>query len=261
MTIRVKSYSIRPQVLLVALAALFGVWGFLPQTLPAGERPAPSPQHQQVALPPLNQDQRAVSAVDCSEVPCLAISFDDGPEPQITPRVLDVLARYHARASFFVMGVHAVKYPDLVRRIYSEGHEVGNHSWSHPDLTRTLPGEIEAQVSRTQDVVMAAGVPAPHLFRPPYGAVNDTVRAHVPLALAMWNVDPEDWREKDPAKILEHIEASAKPGAVIDMHDTHPQTVEALELTLKKFQGRYQFVTVSELFDIPSGQRGEFYGR
>lgn len=258
---RVRLYSLHPQVLITLVAVTFGAWGIWPEALQAKQAFAPAMPHRVQVLDSLVPTETTLPPVDCSDVPCLAISFDDGPDPTLTPRVLDILARHNARASFFVIGVYATKHPDIVRRIYQDGHEVGNHSWNHPNLTKMSPSDIESQVTLTQQAVMSAGVPAPRLFRPPYGAINDVVRAHVPLALAMWNIDPEDWHQKDPVKITEHIEAHVKPGAVIDMHDTHPQAVEALEMTLQKFQGRYQFVTVSELFDIPAGQRGEFYGR
>ncbi len=201
------------------------------------------------------------AAVNCAEVACLALTFDDGPDPVNTPRLLDLLRDRQVRATFFVVGANAAAHPDIVRRMYSEGHEVGNHSWVHPNLTKLDPAQIDDQVVRTQFAVMAAGVPAPRWFRPPYGAMNDQVRAHVPMALALWNIDPEDWGAKDPGQVVERILARAGPGRVVDLHDMHRLTVDAMPAVIDALKPHYTLVTMSELFDTEPGQRGEFYGR
>ena len=208
-----------------------------------------------VAPPP------ARAYVDCALESCLALTFDDGPNPVTTPLVLDALERHQARATFFVMGNRVAGNEALLRRMYAAGHEVGSHSWSHPDFTTLSLEQLKQQVTDTQAAVVAAGLPAPTLFRPPYGAMNGVVRSQVPMTIALWNVDPEDWKQKDPKKIVERVMASVAPGRVVDMHDTHQQTADSMDQLLVELQQHYQLVTFSELFDLAPGQPGVFYGR
>jgi peptidoglycan/xylan/chitin deacetylase (PgdA/CDA1 family) len=200
-------------------------------------------------------------SVDCGKVACLALTFDDGPNPISTPQVLDVLEREHVPATFFVVGSRVAGQEHILRRMFYDGDEIGNHSWSHPDLTTLTNDQILQQVNRTQAAVIGAGLPAPVLFRPPYGAVNATVKSAVPMTLAMWNVDPLDWKEKDPAKLKDIIVAQAKPGGVLDMHDIYGITAEVLGPAIDELKDKYTFVTFSELFDLQPGQRGEYFGR
>jgi peptidoglycan/xylan/chitin deacetylase (PgdA/CDA1 family) len=203
----------------------------------------------------------ATPSVDCSIQACLALTFDDGPNPAITPLVLDALERHHARATFFVLGNHVPGNEALLRRMYQSGHEIGDHSWSHPDFTTLNLEQMQQQIAQTQAVVMAAGLPAPTLFRPPYGAVNAAVKNRIPMTLAMWNIDPEDWRAKDPKKIVAKVEAGAARGRVVVLHDMHQPTADSLDQLLVALQQQYELVTFSELFDLAPGQPGIFYGR
>lgn len=191
----------------------------------------------------------------------MALTFDDGPDKAHTPRILDVLKAKQVRATFFVVGTHATRNPDVVRRIHREGHEIGNHSWNHANFTKLSPAAITRQVVDTQVAVMNAGVPAPQWFRPPYGAMNPAVKAHVNMPLALWNVDPEDWGKKDKQAIKDHVISHAGRGRIVDMHDMHAPTAEALPLIIDELSPHYQLVTVSELFNAAPGIRGEFYGR
>ncbi len=256
--------------LVVMLCALFLVASsFVYASTPHGpELPSLSQPAARTRLQPLLGSPPGVVAgahtehlPDCVQTPCLALTFDDGPQPQITPQVLDILARHHVRATFFLIGLHVPGNEALVQRMYTEGHEIGNHSWSHVDFTTLAPDEIEDQIARTQAAITAAGVPAPRLFRPPYGAINPVVRSHVPLTIAMWNADPEDWHKPRAAQIVASVEAAAGPGKVIDMHDIKQPTADALDQILTDLQSQYQLVTVSELFDLAPGQPGVFYGR
>lgn len=199
--------------------------------------------------------------VDCSVAACIALTFDDGPSAKNTGRVLDVLASKRARVTFFVVGNHAARHPDIVRRMHQDGHEVGNHSWSHANLAKLTLPQIEEQILSTQNAVVKAGVPAPVWLRPPYGAVSQSVRAHVPLAIALWNIDPEDWHKKDPAAIKDAVLANAGRGRVVLLHDTHAPTAEALPALIDELRAHYNLVTMSELFSVGPGSRGEFYGR
>jgi len=240
----------------VALCLCIGAAGNVVRSLEA----AKTPQAPQVIAgnPPLSGQP----AVNCDVRPCLALTFDDGPNPEITPQVLDILARQHVRATFFVIGMHVPGQEALLRREYREGHEIGNHSWSHPDLTLLSPEDAEAQIESTQRAVAAAGVPAPRILRPPYGAVNDMVAAHNHLSVVRWNVDPEDWKSLDASKVLASTLAQARPGAIILMHDIYPSTVAALEPVIVALkQQNYQFVTASQLLGLTPGDQGQFFAR
>jgi peptidoglycan/xylan/chitin deacetylase (PgdA/CDA1 family) len=199
--------------------------------------------------------------VDCAAQACLALTFDDGPHRTITPQVLDTLERRGARATFFVLGSHVAGNEALLRRMYGNGHEIGNHSWSHPDFTALNAEQIQQQIVHTQAAVIAAGLPAPTIFRPPYGAINAVVRNRVPMSVALWNVDPEDWEVRDPAKIIARVHAHVVPGGVVDLHDTYQATADSLDQLIGELQQHYRLVTFSELFDLAPGQPGVFYGR
>ena len=202
-----------------------------------------------------------LSYVDCARLPCLNLSFDDGPNPITTPQILSILEQNRVHADFFVVGLRAAAMPGILQREHRDGDEIGNHSWSHPDLTTLTPARVAAQISQTQAAVAAAGVPAPRLFRPPYGAVNATVESQVHLTLAMWNVDPEDWNTNDPGQLVQKVTAQAKPGGVVDLHDIDSSTVAALPAILQNLKSRFQLVTMSQLFNLAPNEPGEFFGR
>jgi peptidoglycan/xylan/chitin deacetylase (PgdA/CDA1 family) len=145
--------------------------------------------------------------------------------------------------------------------MHQSGYEIGNHTWSHRDLSELSPQDLEDDIMHAQDAIVAAGVPAPRLFRPPYGAVNPMVRSHVPLTIVSWNVDPEDWRARKPQKVIDQVLAYAKPGAIVDMHDIYQLTADSLDPIVTALEQTYHLVTVSELLNLPAGQPGIFYGR
>jgi peptidoglycan/xylan/chitin deacetylase (PgdA/CDA1 family) len=204
----------------------------------------------------------SVSPVDCARNSCLALTFDDGPNPMTTPQVLQILEHEHIRASFFVVGSRVAGNRPLLRRMFADGDEIGNHSWTHPDFTTLSAVHIQQQIALTQSAISAAGVPVPTLFRPPYGAVDKEVVDNVPLAIMLWNEDPRDWAASSPQQVESAVEASAQPGGIVDMHDIYHMTASALDPIIKKLKGeQYQFVTVSQLLDLKPGQKGEFYGR
>lgn len=198
--------------------------------------------------------------IDCTIENCIALTFDDGPHAQFTPQVLDVLKQFNTRASFFVIGNRVPAHPELVRRIYQEGHDIGNHTWSHPVLTKLTPDQIVQEFNATQQAIVDAGVPAPILFRPPYGIRTPAALSVVPAPFVLWNVDPHDWSQKDVNALTQHILAQAHRGSVIVMHDTSSSTVEALKNVVPQLQKNYKLVTVSDLFDINSQSRGQYFG-
>ncbi|HEU4914595.1 MAG TPA: polysaccharide deacetylase family protein [Candidatus Saccharimonadales bacterium] len=198
--------------------------------------------------------------LNCHRLPCLALTFDDGPESGVTPRILDILANEHVTATFFVVGKRVPGNEGILRRMHAEGHEIGNHSWSHPNLTKMLPAEVDAELAATQRAVIAAGVPAPRILRPPYGAVNDIVKSHAKMSIVRWDIDPEDWKVRDPALINAGIMAQAKPGGIILLHDIYSETADALTPAIEQLKSRYQFVTVSQLMNLSAGDQGQYFG-
>jgi peptidoglycan-N-acetylglucosamine deacetylase len=255
---------VRPQIMVALLTAFVCILGLTTIYKDRSTHPATVPQQTPriggLALP-LSSPPRTMP-VDCAHRACVALTFDDGPSLPTTPQILDTLQRQHVRATFFVLGVHIPGNEQLLRRMYQEGHEIGNHSWNHTDFTKLTPREIKEQIAKTQALIADTGVPAPTLFRPPYGATNPVVEANVPMTIALWNNDPEDWDQKHPQDVIAKTKEHMKPGRVVVMHDTRQQTAESLEQLIHDLRSQqYELVTFSELFDLPSGQRGKFYGR
>ena len=169
------------------------------------------------------------------------LTFDDGPHPEYTPQVLDVLARHGARVTFFVLGSLAEAYPDIIDRIAAEGHTLANHTWNHEVLGGLPRAAFDATVSRTQAILADRATPC---LRPPYASVDaytsEWAASHG-LSLIMWNVDPGDWRRPPAADIADHIVQRAKAGAIILLHDgggNRTQTVQGLDMALERLAGQ-----------------------
>lgn len=184
----------------------------------------------------------------------VAFTFDDGPHPQVTPRVLDILSKYGAKATFFMLGSEVNKYPNIVKRIASEGHELGNHSHNHPDLTKMDYASVEKQFSGTRSLIEQVTGINTSLFRPPYGAINSNVisaAGNTGSSLILWSVDSLDWQSRNANAVYNQVMATVQSGSIVLMHDLYPTTADALERVLKtlKDQG-FKFVTVSELLQM-----------
>ena len=191
--------------------------------------------------------------------PRVALTFDDGPDPVHTRRVLEILDRYGVRATFFCVGHHVAALPDEVRRIAAAGHELGNHSWSHPYLPDLTADQLREQLDRTAEVVARVAGEAPTRFRPPYGALTPEVLAALegyPTTLTMWDVDSRDWTRPGPERIAATVLEAAGPGSVVLMHEgagDRGQTVQALPSIVEGLLERgLDLVTVGEL-PAPSG--------
>ncbi|MEV6833230.1 polysaccharide deacetylase family protein [Streptomyces sp. NPDC051133] len=164
----------------------------------------------------------------------MMLTFDDGPNPEYTPHILDTLAKYDVRAMFFVCGECVVDNRELVARMAEEGHVVGNHTWTHPLLTTLDRKEIRSEMERTSDIIEDTYGERPQWFRAPYGAWN---RAAFQLGAAMgmepmaWTVDTTDWETPGTATIIDRVEGGAAPGVVVLSHDAggdRSQTVRAI---------------------------------
>jgi peptidoglycan/xylan/chitin deacetylase (PgdA/CDA1 family) len=170
----------------------------------------------------------------------VVLTFDDGPDPRYTPQVLRILRRHQIHAMFFVCGNMAKANPDLVRQMTDEGHEVGNHTWSHPLLTQLSRSSVRAEMERTSEIVERTCGAPPAWFRAPYGAWNrDAYRFGAELGMEpmAWTVDTLDWRSPGAGVIASTVEEQASPGAVVLSHDAggnRSQSVQALRRYLPR---------------------------
>ena len=203
--------------------------------------------------PPALTPSLKYSYTSCNvEGPYIAITFDDGPSAQLTPRLLDILKERGIRATFFVVGRNVAEYPDIVRRMDSEGHEIANHSWSHPALTQMGTEGLRKQIENTNDAIEKITGKRPSLMRPPYGATSSTLNRRFTedyrLKVILWSVDPLDWKYRNANRVYSSITQNTQPGSIILAHDIHATTVAAMPSTLDALTAKgYKFVTVSEL--------------
>jgi peptidoglycan/xylan/chitin deacetylase (PgdA/CDA1 family) len=182
----------------------------------------------------------------------IAMTFDDGPSAANTPRLLDILAKRNIKVTFFMVGQCVVENPAIVKRILAEGHEIGNHSWSHPAFAKMSDDAVKSQIDRTEAAIEQACGLKTDLLRPPYGSITKRQEQWIHntfgMNIIMWEVDPLDWKFRNAAHVESEILKQVRPGAIILSHDIHATTVDAMPATLDALLARgYKFVTVSEL--------------
>lgn len=181
----------------------------------------------------------------------IALTFDDGPAEGSTEKILDTLQQYDADATFFMLGEKVQENPGLAKRVVDEGHEVANHSITHPDLANLDQNQVRNEMQDSQDQIEEATGTRPNLFRPPYGSRSasvDTVANETDQQLVFWDIDTMDWKNKDPQKMEQIIEKQVHPGSVILMHDIHQTSADAVPEILATLQGQgYEFVKVSDV--------------
>ncbi len=182
----------------------------------------------------------------------IAMTFDDGPHPQNTPRLLDMLRARNVKATFYVIGRSVDLYPQVVRRTVAEGHEIGNHSHTHRLLSKLSDSEVRMEMARCRDAVgRAAGVQI-RTMRPPYGGLlqrqRELVHSEFGYPTILWSVDPLDWKRPGPEVVSSRILSGTNAGAIVLAHDLHAQTVDAMPATIDGLLRRgFKFVTVSQL--------------
>lgn len=180
----------------------------------------------------------------------ISLTFDDGPGPY-TAHLLDILDQYGAKATFFLIGSKVSGQASVVRSIHARGHQLGNHSWSHPELPKLSVDQIAGEIDRTNEAIRQATGVKPSILRPPYGAVNGVVLEQLRargMSSILWSVDTRDWADRNSQIVCSRAVAGARPGAVILMHDIHQTSVNAVPCILSalKQQG-YSFVTIQRL--------------
>lgn len=182
----------------------------------------------------------------------IALTFDDGPHPRTTARLLEILKREQVAATFFMLGNMVEQNPGLAKQVADGGFEIGNHSWNHPDLRKAGLNEIRDQLDRTSAIITQATGQQVHLMRPPYGNIGDGLKkitAESGLVMVNWSIDPRDWAVgTKPDAVTQRVLKGAHPGAIVCMHDTKEQTIQAMPEIIKGLRAAgYEFVTVGQL--------------
>ncbi|MGW9323157.1 polysaccharide deacetylase family protein [Streptomyces koyangensis] len=252
----------RTAVAALALAALTALTSCTPETVaPADER---ARAHEAGGDgKPGARVKLAKGEGDCAVAKCIALTFDGGPGKD-TPELLDLLQREEVPATFFLLGKkHIEKYPETVRRIAEEGHEVANHTWNHPRLTEIEPDEIREELTRTQKEIARLTGSEPTLMRPPQGRTDDTVSEiskELGLSQVLWSTTAKDYSTNDSELITERTLDQAGRDGVILLHDIYQGTVPAVPgiiHALKK--DGYTFVTVPQLMAPAKPVPGTIY--
>ena len=184
----------------------------------------------------------------------IALTFDDGPHPRYTPRILNILDKYGIKATFFTIGVNAEYYPDIVEDVIRRGHEIGNHTYSHPHVSCLNTENLKNEVERCESVIYGLTDYRTKLFRPPEGMIDADVRSvlrGLDYKVILWDIDTLDWAHTPPKEIAKNIIDNISAGDIILMHDYvshNSPTPEALELFIPELLKKgYRFVVVSEL--------------
>ncbi|WP_314990170.1 polysaccharide deacetylase family protein [uncultured Gemella sp.] len=177
----------------------------------------------------------------------VALTFDDGPNPQTTPVALELLKKYKAKGTFFMVGRSVAGNEDLIKQVVAEGHQIGNHSWDHPVLTTISLEQAKKQINDTTEALKKASGQDVHIMRPPYGAINGAIQAAVDQSFILWDIDTLDWKNRNTASIMKEVRKT-QPGSIILMHDIHQTSIDALPSILQYLteQG-FEMVTVDEL--------------
>ncbi len=213
----------------------------------------PVPRNPDISL---NADFSKNSGISFSRVMVsgnyIAMTYDDGPHPQNTPRLLDMLRARNIKATFYVIGRSVDLYPQVLRRTVAEGHEIGNHSNTHRLLSNLSDAEIRAEFANCRDAVARAAGVQPRTMRPPYGGLlqrqREWVHAEFGYPTILWSVDPLDWKRPGASVTSSRILAGASAGGIVLTHDLHSQTVDCMPATLDALLKRgFKFVTVSQL--------------
>ena len=191
----------------------------------------------------------------------VALTFDDGPDSKTTPQALEILKRYNAKATFFMVGQNVAANPELAKRVLDEGHQLGIHTWSNPDLTKLPLNQSKKEILDTQEAIYKATGIRPMITRPPYGAINSTVQNAVDQSFIMWSVDSLDWKTRNTKAIMQEI-VKTHPGSIILMHDIHQTSIDALPSVLEYLKNNgYTLVTVDELLENQLQPHQIYYSR
>ena len=200
---------------------------------------------------------------DIGNGPFVALTFDDGPMPPYTTAILDMLKERDIRATFFLLGIQIERHPDLVLRMYEEGHQIGNHSMGHPNFAYLNRTQIIDEIYNTNRLIRDITGYTPTILRPPFGIQDATVLSvaeEFDLSIILWSIDPQDWRYRDAQKVSTHVAQRVIDGSVVLLHDIRQPSVDAtLRIIDSLIADGFTFVTINELFEhsaitLESGQ-------
>ena len=182
----------------------------------------------------------------------VALTYDDGPSIISTKKILNLLEKYDASATFFINGNHANNYKELVKEIYNKGNEIGNHTLDHGWLTKMNEEEVRRQIYGNEALLeFLSGQNTDMLVRPPYGDINQKILKEFDVSFIMWSVDSRDWEVQDVAVIQDNVFENVQDGDIIIMHDGYESTVQATEHILKRLTKEgFKVVSVTELFNL-----------
>lgn len=195
--------------------------------------------------------EKVLTEQNDKELQKIAITFDDGPHPHYTEQLLDGLKERGVHATFFVTGEHAELHPDIIKRMYDEGHLIGNHTYSHIQLTKSNREKFKAELVQTSEVIEEITGEEVIYVRPPYGTWDKKFEDELNMIPVLWTIDPLDWCSNNAASVVNKIMAKAEENDIILMHDYYDTSVTAaLQAVDRLLQEGYEFVTVDEiLFD------------
>lgn len=212
---------------------------------------AENPMSEDVANQLFESDTLAqyLAGTELDTRPLIALTFDDGPNETYTPQVLDILAKYNIKATFFVMGAYVDDHPEMAKRIVDEGHQIGNHTYTHPDLATLPDDKVIQEIEWTQESIRDVTGVTPDLYRLPFGSGGErVVKLLKPLTSIIWNVDSEDWKSHDKQAILDRVLSTLQPQSILLMHDTHQAAPDALDALIPILQEKgYQFVMPEDI--------------
>lgn len=197
-----------------------------------------------------------------SETYYVALTFDDGPRKGTTDRLLDGLRERGASATFFLVGERAAQYPELLRRMSAEGHQVGNHTWSHVRLEGAPADVIREEVGRSEALLEGVLGGEGYWLRPPYGLISSETKSLIPVPMITWSVDPRDWESQNTEKVVQAVLRDVQPNSIILLHDIYGTSVKAaLQIIDILSEKGYVFVTVEELMRLNgrTPEQGKLY--
>jgi len=187
----------------------------------------------------------------------IALTFDDGPHPRYTPRILDILDKYNVKATFFTVGINAHYYPEVLEQTVKRGHEIGNHTYTHPHVSNIDKGVLKSEVEKCENEIYGLTEYKTKLFRPPEGMIDNNITSmlrDLDYKVILWDIDTRDWSHTPPQKIANMIIENISSGDIILMHDYisyDSPTPQALDIFLPALiEMGFQFVTVSELIGL-----------
>lgn len=178
----------------------------------------------------------------------IAVTYDDSPNEKTSMRLLDILKKYDAKATFMMQGNQISGNEEAIKRMLKEGHQLGNHTYSHPHLPEKSFDEIQMEVNDTINAVEQVTGVKPHVVRPPYGEMNDCVKEAIDYPLILWTIDSADWDHNTTEGIIQRVKDNAFDGAIILLHDSYETTLEATDIFVPYLQQQgYTLVTLDEM--------------